>query len=197
MRRYVHSIRVFLIPLLHYTIKDSSPYIHWLWCQAMSWTCKFSTRKKKLAAATRKKNEQLRLNNMQVDKIVSLSSYSQIFSLIFVFIIHHLAIQIKVQLWLPHVKNVSYFFFSHLKIRNLSKMHLISFFFISKSEIDGSLDNLWQKLHFWPSSWYWHSLLSSPAKSPKCILAGCIVKKTSSVFNNKWTSWGRAVIFVV
>ena len=109
----------------------------------------------------------------------SLSSYSQIFfSLIFVFIIHHLAIQIKVQLWLPHVKNVSYFFFSHLKIRHLSKMHLISFFFISKSEIDGSLDNLWQKLHFWPSSWYWHSLLSSPAKSPKCILAGCIVKKT-------------------
>ena len=43
-----------------------------------------SQREKKLVAATRKKNEQLRLNNMQVDKIVSLSSYSQIFiSLLF------------------------------------------------------------------------------------------------------------------
>ena len=136
--------------------------------------------KNNLRLQLEKKNEQLRLNNMQVDKIVSLSSYSQIFSLSY-FCKIHLAIQIKVHTILTTTcQNLSYLFF-----------------FISKLEIAGSLDNLWEKLHFWPSSWYWHSLLSSPAKSPKCILAGCIVKKTSSVFNNKWTSWGRAVIFVV
>ena len=40
--------------------------------------------KKNLWLQLEKKNEQLRLNNMQVDKIVSLSSYSQIFiSLLF------------------------------------------------------------------------------------------------------------------
>ena len=36
---------------------------------------------KNLRLQLEKKNEQLRLNNMQVDKIVSLSSYSQIFFL--------------------------------------------------------------------------------------------------------------------